>query len=208
MKLYSYYRSSASYRVRIALRLKQVNYDLIPVHLLNQGGEQYLPDYRVINPQSLVPTLDDHGYIITQSLAIIEYLNERYPNPPLLPATAEERALIRSLALQIACEIHPLNNLRVLNQLRQQFHATDDAVTTWYHHWLKQGFDALETRLSQLDRTKPVCYGEQISLADLCLIPQVYNARRFNFSLDNYPMIQAIDAYCLGFSEFQEDPAA
>lgn len=202
MKLYDYYRSSASYRVRIALYLKNLSYEAIPIHLVQHGGEQHQPDYLKRNPQGLVPTLEDNGHAFTQSLAIIEYLEETHPQPALLPDEPKTRALIRSFALMIACDIHPLNNLRVLQQLQQQFHATDQAIQAWYHHWLKQGFDALETRLESIKRTKPVCYGDQVSLADICLVPQIYNARRFKFPVEDYPLIDAINKHCMSIPAF------
>lgn len=204
MKLYDYYRSSCSYRVRIALNLKQINYTSIPVHLINQGGEQHRPEYLQLNPQGLVPTLDENGHILTQSLAIIEYLEELNPEPPLLPQTPLGRAEVRSLALSIACDLHPINNLRVLNQLRQQFNAPDTEVNHWYKHWLKLSFDAFEERLKMLPRKNNVCYGHDVSLADICLIPQVYNAKRFEFSLAPYPRISEINDYCLTLDAFKE----
>lgn len=203
MKLYDYYRSSSSYRVRIALNLKQIHYTSIPIHLLNQGGEQHTPDYLALNPQGLVPTLDENGHILTQSLAIIEYLEELNPSPPLLPKTLLGRAQVRSLALSIACDLHPLNNLRVLNQLRDQFEATEAEVYQWYHHWLKLSFDAFEERLKTIERKNHVCYGRDVSLADICLIPQVYNAKRFEFSLAPYPRISEINDYCLTLDAFK-----
>ncbi|GGI81549.1 maleylacetoacetate isomerase [Legionella impletisoli] len=202
MKLYDYFRSSASYRVRIALNLKQVSYDSIPVHLVNHGGEQHHPDYLSLNPQGLVPTLVENGHVLTQSLAIIEYLNEIIPEPPLLPQNPLERANVRGIAYSIACDIHPLNNLRVLNQLRTQFSASDDDIEQWYHLWLKKGFESIELRLKQLPRKKSVCVGKDVSIADICLIPQVYNAKRFNLPLVNYPLINEINEYCLTIPAF------
>lgn len=205
MKLYDYYRSTACYRVRIALNLKNISYERLVVHLINNGGEQHHANYLKLNPQGLVPTLDENGHIITQSLAIIDYLEEINPTPPLFPATPLGRAKVRALALLVACDMHPLNSLRVLNRLREQFQATDEQVLSWYHHWLKEGFDAFETLLQE--RTKhqhPVCYGNDISLADICLIPQVYNAERFGFSLDNYPLINEITHYCRSLHAFKE----
>ncbi|WP_133127412.1 maleylacetoacetate isomerase [Legionella nagasakiensis] len=204
MKLYDYYRSTASYRVRIALNLKNISYETIPVHLINHGGEQHHPDYLKINPQGLVPTLDENGHILSQSLAIIEYLDEINPTPALLPQHPLGRAVVRSLAFTIACDMHPINNLRVLQQLRQQFQATDHQINDWYHLWLKKGFDALEKRLAELPRKHYVCYGNDITLADLCLIPQVYNAKRFNFSMSNYPLINEINDHCLELPAFLE----
>ena len=183
MKLYDYYRSSASYRVRIALNLKQISYESLPVHLVSEKGEQHQSNYLNLNPQGLVPTLDENGHILSQSLAIIEYIEEINPTPPLLPQNPLGRAQVRSLALLIACDMHPLNNLRVLHELRQQFQATEIQIEHWYHHWLKKGFDALERRLQNLSRKNHVCYGHDVTLADICLIPQVYNAKRFKFWL-------------------------
>lgn len=202
MKLYDYYRSSCSYRVRIALNIKQIDYETIPVHLINQGGEQHRPEYHAINPQELVPALETNNHILSQSLAIIEYLDELHPLPALLPPHPLGRAHVRRLALIIACDIHPLNNLRVLHALRNEFKASDDQVTDWYHRWLKMGFDAFETQLATLPRTQHVCYEHHISLADICLIPQVYNAIRFNFPLENYPLIRQINDHCLTLPAF------
>jgi len=204
MKLYDYYRSSSSYRVRIALNLKQISYTALPVHLLNHGGEQHDSDYTEINPQALVPTLDENSHILTQSLAIIEYLDELNPTPPLLPVNPLARAQVRSLSLLIACDLHPINNLRVLKQLKTQFDAREEQINTWYHHWLKIGFDAFEEKLKRLPRKNPVCYGHEVSLADICLIPQVYNANRYGFSLSTYPLIEEINAYCLTLDAFRE----
>lgn len=204
MKLYDYYRSSASYRVRITLNLKDIKYEAFSIHLINNGGEQHHLDYKQLNPQGLVPTLDENGHIISQSLAILEYLEEISPNPPLLPQTPLGRAQVRSLALLIACDIHPLNNLRVLERLRTEFQASEDQVKSWYHHWLKLGFDALENRLQSLPHKSKVCYGQEITIADICLIPQVYNALRFDFSMNDYPIIKDIYTYCMTLSAFRE----
>ncbi|WP_131781485.1 maleylacetoacetate isomerase [Legionella gresilensis] len=202
MKLYDYYRSTASYRVRIALNLKNISYETLSVHLVNNGGEHHNPNYLRLNPQGLVPTLDENGHIISQSLAIIEYLDDINPTPPLLPPTPLGRAHVRSLALMIACDLHPLNNLRVLNRLRQQFNAEDTAIKSWYHHWLKECFDAFERRLQEMPHKGQVCYGSEVSLADICLIPQVFNAKRFGFPLTEYPLIAAINSYCLSLPAF------
>jgi len=203
MKLYDYYRSTACYRVRIALNIKNIAYEKISVHLVNQGGEQHSPEYRLINPQGLVPSLEINGQIIRQSLAIIGYLNETFPEPALLPENPLDKAVIRSLALTIACDMHPLNNLRVLNRLKEQFQANEIQIQEWYHHWLKTGFDAFETSLRTIKRSEPVCFGNKVTLADLCLIPQVYNATRFNFPMDDYPLIREINAHCLTIAAFQ-----
>ena len=204
MILYDYYRSSSCYRVRIALNLKKITYTSIPIHLLNQGGEQHASSYQALNPQSLVPLLNDQGHMITQSLAIIEYLNELTPTPPLLPHAPLGRAHVRSLAQVIACDMHPLNNLRVLKQLREQFNASEETVHAWYHHWLALGFNAFEAKLKTYDRHNNVCYGREISLADICLIPQVYNAKRFNFDMTPYPLIEHIHAHCQTLEAFKQ----
>lgn len=204
MKLYDYFRSTACYRVRIALNIKNIKYEKIEVHLVNNGGEHNSVEYHKINPQGLVPSLEIDGRILHQSLAIIEYLDEAFPEIPLLPKDPLIKADLRALALIVACDMHPLNNLRVLNHLKLQFKANEDQVMDWYHHWLKDGFDAFEEELKQLERSKPVCYGKQISLADVCLIPQVYNAKRFNFAIENYPLISEINAYCLSLIAFQK----
>lgn len=203
MKLYDYYRSTACYRVRLALSLKNIAYEKIEVHLLNNGGEQNTPQYQQVNPQSLVPSLDVNGFILTQSLSIIEYLDETYPTHPLLPQDPLTKASLRSLALLVACDIHPLNNLRIINRLKEEFSANDIQIQEWYHHWLKVGFDAFEAKLAHLERTEPVCFGNTVSLADICLIPQVYNAKRFNFAMDNYPIINEINTYCMQIEAFQ-----
>lgn len=204
MKLYDYFRSTACYRVRIALNLKGINYEKISIHLINNAGEQHSAKYRRLNPQRLVPSLEIDGHIITQSLAIIAYLDETIPNPALLPKDLLDRATVRSLALIIACDMHPLNNLRVLNQLKEEFNPNEAQVEEWYHHWLKAGFDAFETKLQSIKRTEPFCLGHAASLADLCLIPQVYNAQRFNFAMDAYPLISEINAHCLTIKSFQD----
>ena len=200
MKLYDYYRSSCAYRVRIALAVKQLDYTAIKVDLTQD--EQHAATYLDTNPQALVPSLLDGDHIITQSLAIIEYLNEQYPTPPLLPSTPLERAQVRGLALMIACDIHPLNNLRVLNTLRNDWQANPDQITQWYHHWLKEGLGAIERKLAKNTRKKLFCYTDNITLADLCLIPQVYNAKRFECSLEPYPIIQSIYEHCTQLSAF------
>lgn len=203
MILYDYFRSTACYRVRIVLNLKNIAYEKKEIHLVNNGGEQNHAEFKKINPQGLVPSLNINGHIINQSLAIIEYLDEAFPEVPLLPKDAFTKATLRSLALIVACDMHPLNNLRVLNRLREQFNANEEQVLDWYHHWLKTGFDAFEEQLKNLQRSQPVCFGKEISLADVCLIPQVYNARRFNFSLDDYPLITEISDYCLTLPAFK-----
>ncbi|MCE0722685.1 maleylacetoacetate isomerase [Legionella resiliens] len=204
MKLYDYFRSTACYRVRIALNLKNIAYEKIDIHLVNHGGEQHSPEYRKINPQELVPSLEVNGNVISQSLAIIDYLEEAYPAPALLPQNPLDRATVRSLALIVACDMHPLNNLRVLNRLKEQFQANETQVTEWYHHWLKAGFDAFEAKLQHIERSQSFCFGDAITLADLSLIPQVYNANRFHFAMDNYPLINEINTHCLTLAPFQK----
>ena len=202
MRLYSYWRSSSAYRVRIALNLKGLEYELHPVHLVRNGGEQHSERYRRINPQELVPALQCQGEVITQSAAIIEFLEERWPAPSLLPAEPRARARVRSLAQLIACEIQPLNNLRVLGQLRQRFGADEQQVRSWYLHWLEAGFSALEAELERNAATADFCSGDAPGLADAFLVPQVYNARRFDFDLAAYPTIERIDANCASLPEF------
>lgn len=204
MKLYDYFRSTACYRVRIALNLKGIAYEKISIHLINEGGQQHSPEYQRINPQELVPSLEIDGHIISQSLAIIDYLNETTPTPALLPEAPFARAAVRALAQLVACDMHPLNNLRVLNRLKAEFNASEAQVSDWYHHWLKVGFDAFEAKLQTSERSGPFCWAATPSLADLCLIPQVFNAQRFNFSMDAYPLIKAINAHCLTLKAFQD----
>ena len=178
MKLYSYFRSSAAYRVRIALNLKGLAYEYAPIHLLRDGGQQLKPEYRELNPDGIVPTFIDGDDVLTQSLAIIEYLEETHPEPALLPGTPLDRAFIRSIALQVACEIHPVDNLRVLKYLKHTLKVGDEAKDEWYRHWLESGFESLEKRLANDPRVGKLCFGNTPTLADLCLVPQVFNARR------------------------------
>ena len=192
MKLYSYFRSSAAYRVRIALNLKGLAYEYAPIHLLRDGGQQLKPDYRKLNPDGIVPTFIDGDNVLTQSLAIIEYLEETRPEPSLLPGTPLDRAFIRSVALQIACEIHPVDNLRVLKYLKHTLKVGDEAKDAWYRHWLESGFESLEKRLANDARVGALCFGDTPTLADLCLVPQVFNARRFNLDMSRYPTIERI----------------
>lgn len=196
LTLYSYWRSSAAYRVRIALNLKGMEYTLRPVHLTRDGGEQHAPEYHALNPQELVPLLLDGERAIRQSLAIIEYLDEAYPDTrPLLPRNLRERARIRALALSIACDIHPLGNLRVLQYLGQ-LGIDDEHRQAWSRHWIETGFAALEKLLTDNPGTGSFCGGDEPTLADCCLVPQVYNARRFGVAMEPYPTIARIDAAC------------
>ncbi len=202
LKLHSYWRSSAAFRVRIALGLKGLPFDTLPVHLTRAGGEQHGADYRALNPQELVPTLVAGEAVLTQSLAIIEYLEESYPEPALLPRSAVARARVRALALAIACEIHPLNNLRVLQFLGEFFGADETAKATWYHHWLEAGLAPLERQLAASAQTGRCCHGDQPGLADACLVPQLYNARRYALDLAPYPTLLRIEAACLELPAF------
>lgn len=201
MKLYTYFRSSAAYRVRIALNLKGVTHQLVPVHLLKDGGQHRNPTYRSINPQMRVPALElSSGDVLTQSLAIIEYLDEVYPEPPLLPADAVARAKVRALAQLIACDIHPLNNLMTLNYLKAPLQADKAAVESWYAHWIVEGFAAVEAMI----RPGPYAFGAHPTLADLCIVPQVFNARRNHVALERFPNILAVEAACLQLPAFDQ----
>ena len=198
MKLYTYFRSSAAYRVRIALNLKGVAYEAVSVNLLK--GEQRQEDYRAVNPQGRVPSLDIGGATLIQSPAILEYLDEVYPEPPLLPLGAANRARVRALASLIACDIHPLNNSGTLGYLKNRLGQDQAAADEWYAHWVCEGFDTIET----LIEPGPYAFGSRVTLADIYLVPQVFNARRFNVSLDMYPKIAAVDAACSALEAFQD----
>ncbi|AOK60204.1 maleylacetoacetate isomerase [Burkholderia ubonensis] len=203
MKLYSYFRSSASYRVRIALHLKQLPFDYVPVHLLRDGGQQLKDEYRALSPDSLVPTLVDGDAALQQSLAIVEYLDETHPEPPLLPKAPLDRAYVRSIALQIACEIHPLNNLRVLKYLKHMLQVPEEAKNDWYRHWIEAGFATLEARLANDPRTGKLCFGDTPTLADICVVPQVFNANRFAIDTSRFPTIQRIHDYAMTLDAFK-----
>ncbi len=199
MKLYSFLRSSAAYRVRIALNLKGLAYETVPVHLVKDGGHNRRPEFRAINPQMRVPALvTPTGDVLIQSLAIIEYLDETHPEPPLLPKDPIARAQARALADIVACDIHPLNNTGPLRYLKRELHQEQAAIDAWYHHWVLTGFEALEA----LVRPGTYACGGAVTVADLCLVPQVYNARRLNVPLDKFPKIVAIDAACLALAAF------
>jgi maleylpyruvate isomerase len=202
--LYNYFRSSAAYRVRIALNLKGIAYENVFVHLTRGGGEQFSEVYRAKNPQQLIPALSDGEDMLTQSLAIMEYLEEKYPQMPLLPAAPSfvERARVRALSLAIACDIHPLNNLRVLRSITRDLGATDAQKTAWIARWISEGFAAIETQLTQSGHTGIFCHGDAPTLADCCLVPQVFSARRFNVDLTPYPTIVRIDAACNALGAF------
>ncbi len=202
MELYGYFRSSAAWRVRIGLHYKQLTAISRSVHLLRSGGEQHARAYLELNPQGLVPTLVDGGRVLTQSLAILEYLEETRPIPPLLPQDATARASIRSWALAIACDIHPLNNLRVLQYLERELGQPEAARRTWYRHWVIRGLEALE---SEIARTRPddsFCWGETPTLADVCLVPQLYNARRYGVDLAPYPRLVRAEQACFAHDAF------
>jgi maleylpyruvate isomerase len=203
MKLYNYFRSSASYRVRIALALKGLAYDYHAVHLTRGGGQQFTPEFRAVNAQGLVPVLVDGPETLTQSLAILEYLEETHPEPPLLPRAPAERARVRALALVIACEVHPLNNLRVLNYLSSRLGMQEGPRTEWYRHWVEQGLGAFEASLAGSPFTGRFCHGDTPGLADCCLIPQLFNARRFGCDLSGYPLALAIERACQELPAFR-----
>lgn len=199
MKLYTYFRSSAAYRVRIALNLKGLTSEMIPVHLQKEGGLNRKPEFRTINPHMRVPALQlDTGDVITQSLAIIEYLDEVHPEPPLLPRDPVARAKVRALAQLIACDIHPLNNVGPLRYLKNQLGQEQAKIDAWYHHWIVEGFDALEAMIEPA----PYTFGHEITLADICLAPQVYNARRLKVPLERFPKLVAVDAACAKLAAF------
>ena len=199
MKLYSYFRSSAAYRVRIALNFKGMTYETIPVHLVKDGGHNRRPEFRAVNPQMRIPTLvAPTGDVLIQSLAIIEYLEEIQPNPPLLPKDPIARAKVRALADIVACDIHPLNNTSPLRYLKREMHQEQSAIDAWYHHWVTEGFEALEA----LVEPAPYAYGKEVTMADTCLVPQVANARRLKVPLDKFPKILGIEAACLKLPAF------
>jgi maleylpyruvate isomerase len=201
VKLYTYFRSSAAYRARIALNLKGVAYEMVSVHLTRGGGQQHGAEFRAVNPQGRVPALAlDSGETLIQSLAIIEYLEEAFPTPPLLPSDPVARAHVRALAQVIACDIHPLNNTSPLFYLKNTLKHDQDTINAWYAHWVTVGFEAVEALL----RPGPYAFGDKVTLADVCLVPQVANARRFNVPLDKFPKIVAVDAACLKLPAFDK----
>jgi maleylacetoacetate isomerase len=207
MRLYGYWRSSAAWRVRIALNLKGLQWESVPVHLLRDGGEQRKAPFLQLNPQGLVPVLEDGDAALTQSLAIIEYLEETHPAIPLLPAEPAARARVRSLAQLVACEIHPLNNLRVLQYLRDALGLDEAQRNTWYRHWVDEGLAALEARLAHEPGCGRFCHGDTPGLADCCLVPQLYNARRYGCGLDAYPRLLRIEAACNALDAFKSAKA-
>jgi maleylacetoacetate isomerase len=200
--LYGYFRSSAAFRARIALNLKGIKPELRFVHLLKDGGQQHAPDYKTLNPQELIPALAHDGHTITQSLAIIEYLDEIVPLPPFLPSDAYGRARCREIAYAIACDIHPVNNLRVGQYMMSRFKLTPDDTTSWRRHWIRVGFGALETMLASSPHTGSFCHGDTPTIADICLIPQVANARREKLEIETWPTIARIEAHALSTPAF------
>ena len=201
MKLYTYVRSAAAYRVRIALTLKGLPYEMAPIHLTKEGGKQRTPEFAAINPHKRVPALQlSSGEVLTQSLAIIEYLDDIHPEPALLPADALERAHVREIAQMVACDIHPLNNLLPLQYLKRVLKHEQPDIDAWYHHWVTEGFTAIEAMI----KPAPYACGSHVTLADLCLVPQVYNARRLKVPLDKFPKIVAVDAACQKLPAFDK----
>jgi len=203
VKLYTYFRSSAAYRVRIALNLKGLDYEAVPVHLLRDGGQQLGADYLAVNPSGLVPALQDGDLVLSQSMAILEYLDEVYPVAPLLPKDALGRARVRELAQIVACDIHPINNLRVLRYLVKQLGQPDEVKTDWYRHWVIEGLRSLEAHLARNPGTGAFCHGDTPTMADCFLVPQVFNAKRFDIDVEAYPTIARIDALCADLPAFK-----
>ncbi len=199
-KLYTFFRSSAAFRVRIALNLKGVEHELVPRHFRKEGGQHRKPDYLALNPMGLIPTLEEYGQALTQSLAIIEYLDEVYTQPKLLPEDPFERAQVRAFALAIACDIHPVNNLRILNYLRDPLGHDDETVNIWVRHWVDLGFEGLER---MVEGDGPYCFGDKVTLADLCLVPQVFNAKRFGADMGKYPRLNAINDALMTIPAFE-----
>ena len=204
MKLYGYFRSSATYRVRIALGLKNLAWETVRVDLRAPVSAQHTREFRTLNPHGLIPVLADAGHILTQSLAIIEYLEETHPQPPLLPSSPAARAEVRALALAVACDIHPLNNLRVLNYLRGELGQDERAVNAWYAHWSAEGFAALECDARRLSGDGRHMYGSTVTLADVCIVPQMANARRFSCDLEPFPTLRTVCAHLESLPAFAQ----
>lgn len=202
LRLYTFWRSSAAYRVRIALHHKGLAFESVPKHLVRDGGEQRKADYLALNPQGLIPALADDATVIPQSLAICEYLEETHPEPRLLPGSARDRAIVRGMALAIACDVHPLNNIPIQAYLRREFGADDAAVNRWIAHWIHRGFAALEEWVGREASDGRHCFGATVTLADVCLVPQMYNARRFGVDLAAYPRLRAICSHLEGLPAF------
>jgi maleylpyruvate isomerase len=205
VKLHGYFRSSAAYRVRIALNYKGLSWENLSVHLAKNGGQQFSQEYRALNPSSLVPTLEDGELVLGQSVAILEYLEEAYPQNPLLPKDIAQRAQVRAFVQAIACDIHPLNNLRVLRYLVRDLHLSEEQKLGWYRHWIHVGLSALEAQLNTGGAHKAsYCCGEAPTLADVCLVPQIANARRFDCDLSTFPTLVRIDTACRQLPAFQQ----
>jgi maleylpyruvate isomerase len=202
MKLYTFFRSSASYRVRVALNLKGLDYEQVAIHLRRGGGEQFGAAYKAINTQGLVPALEDGGRILIQSLAIMEYLDERHPEPPLLPSDPADRALVRSMALIVACEVHPIQNLRVLVYLKKNLNQSEDELNRWAQHWIQLGLSALEQMVVASPKRGKFCFGDAPTIADICLVPQLANARRFGCDLSEFPTLLQIETHCTALPAF------
>ncbi len=201
--LYSYWRSSASYRVRIGLNLKGLAYDIMPVHLLRDGGEQHSESFHAANPQELVPILQHGQRMLRQSMAILEYLDEMWPSPPLLPAVARDRQRVRALAQLVACDVHPLNNLRVLQYFEREWGVPQAERDGWVRHWIVGGFEAMEAMLHHHPSTGTFSDGDVPTLADCCMVPQIYNARRFGIDMTPYPTMVRIEQACLALPAFE-----
>ncbi len=202
IELYTYFRSSASYRIRIALTLKEISYEPQYVHLLKDGGQQHKEAYLKLNPQGLVPTLVDDNEQLTQSLAIIEYLDEQYPEPPLLPADAVDKAWVRSMSQLIMSEIHTITNLRVLKYLTETLSISEEEKLAWIHNWFNKGLTAFEKRLEQKGKATLYSLGKRVSMVDVCLVPMIYNALRYEVPLDGYPVTREIYNHCMAQPAF------
>lgn len=204
MEIYTYFRSSAAYRARIVLNLKGLKADYRYVHLLKEGGQQHKPEFQAVNPQCFIPALKDAGHTLIQSLAIAEYVEETHPEPPLLPKDPFGRARVRMLALVVACDIHPLNNQRVMQYLVQEFGADVEVKKRWMQRWMTEGFQALEKLLAGSPDTGTFCHGDTPTIADAFLVPQMFNAKRFETDLTPYPTLRRIDAHCLTLKAFSD----
>ena len=203
IKFYGYFRSSAAYRCRIAFNLKNIEYDFIPIHLRKDGGQQNSPEFKKINPQSLLPSIEDNGFILSQSLAIIEWLDDKYPMPNLLPKDINLRAQARAFAQSIACEIHPLQNLRVQNYIKDEFNQDDKKVSNWLKRWLGGGLKECEEIIKK-SKNFDFCFGDQPTIADLCLVPQIFSEQRFNIDLSDMPKLTSIYNNCSQLDAFKE----
>ena len=204
IKFYGYFRSSAAYRCRKAFNLKKIDYELIPIHLRKDGGQQNSLDYKKINPQSLLPSIEYKGFVLSQSLAIIEWLDDKYPIPKLLPSDINLRAKVRAFSQSIACEIHPLQNLRVQNYIKDEFNQDDKKINNWLNRWLGGGLKECEEIINNLDKNFKFCFGNQPTLADICLVPQIFSAQRFNIDLSGIPKLTEIYNNCCQLSAFKD----